>query len=212
MSRQSSYFGTATFTRAADLAAPAPACQKPLKEQQNLECLGGMRRPDPSVRAHEGYPVAGTRIRAMLAPNFSRLALLSKIFTTAERPSAPAVIMWPTCAGGGFNSWESQPRHRPRDPTPTSLRLGESLWRIGMPEPFCRLGSSWTWPMHPTTYRSVRLSGSSCRGMSVLGSPSSESSAWVASPHPTSRASLAAATAAFNVDEFCCEIYVGDPS
>ena len=40
-------------------------CQKAVKEQQNRECLGGMRRPDQSVRAHSGYKVVGTRLRAV---------------------------------------------------------------------------------------------------------------------------------------------------
>ena len=51
MSRQSN-FDTATLTSAVDLAGPAPARQKAVKEQQNRACLGGMRRLDLSVRVH----------------------------------------------------------------------------------------------------------------------------------------------------------------
>ena len=66
MSRQPSYFGTTSLTRAADLAGPALTCPKAIKELQNPECVGGPRRPGLSVRAHPGCKVAGTRIRAML--------------------------------------------------------------------------------------------------------------------------------------------------
>ena len=58
MSKQSSFFGTATLMRAADLAGPAPASQR-VKEQKNRECHDGIRRPDLSVRAHSGYKVTG---------------------------------------------------------------------------------------------------------------------------------------------------------
>ena len=47
----------------------------------------------------------------------------------------------PLTPAKAFNFSEGQLRHRPRDLTPTSLRLGESLRRIRMPNPFCRLGS-----------------------------------------------------------------------
>ena len=50
-----------------------------------------------------------------------------------------------------------------------------------------RSGSS-TWPTHSTTYRSVRLSDSSCAERSALGSSSSKSSAWGESRHPISGA------------------------
>ena len=49
-------------------------------------------------------------------------------FAAGNRPAALAVVCWSTYAGSGFNSWEGQPRHHPRDLTPTSLRLGVSLW------------------------------------------------------------------------------------
>ena len=49
-------------------------------------------------------------------------------FAAGNRPAALAVVCWSTDAGSGFNSWEGQPRHHPRDLTPTSLRLRVSLW------------------------------------------------------------------------------------
>ena len=70
--------------------------------------------------------------------------------------------------------------------------------------------------MQSTTYRSVRLSRSSCAERSVLGSSSSKSSAWVATLHPTSVAFAAATgrvvSSVCDVDEFRCEINVDDPT
>ena len=63
------------------------------------------------------------------------------------------------------------------------------------------------WPMHSTTYRSVRLSDSSGAERSELGSLSSSSSTWEESPHPTSKAGLRPPLDAsvFGSDEFRCE-------
>ena len=109
---------------------------------QNLECLGSMRRPDLSVRVHWGTGSLA-RVCGLCSKGswttFPRLALWSTIFA-ADRLSASAVVFWPADAGGGFR--EGQPRHCPWDPTLTSFRLGESLWAIGMPNPFYHLGSS----------------------------------------------------------------------
>ena len=73
---------------------------------------------------------------------FARLALWLTIFAVADRPLAFSGGTGATYAGGGFNFCEGLPRHHPRDPTPTSLRLGESLWGTGMPNPLCRIRSS----------------------------------------------------------------------
>ena len=79
------------------------ALLKAVKEQQHRECLSGMPHPDQSVRAHSGCKVAGTRIRAMLGGFVDDFS------------STLAVMFWPSCGSGGFNSLECQPRHQ--DPT-----------------------------------------------------------------------------------------------
>ena len=60
--------------RAVDLAVPAPACRKTVKDQQNRASLGGMSPPDLSMRVYSGYKVAGTRNGSMLESFAGRLS------------------------------------------------------------------------------------------------------------------------------------------
>ena len=58
---------TATLTRAVDLAGPAPACPRAVKEQQNHACLGGMRRLAPgSGRRSKGSTTNFTPSRTVV--------------------------------------------------------------------------------------------------------------------------------------------------
>ena len=132
MPRRSPCSGTATLTRGADLAVPAAACQKAVREQQNPECLDGMRRPDQAVRAHflvRGRWHASLNHASWVAPWLTTCAM-------ANRPSDLAATFWLSCAGAGCKCWERQPRHHPRGPASTCSRRGEPLWEIGMPSPF----------------------------------------------------------------------------
>ena len=145
ISRRSSNFGTATLTRAVNLAGLAPACQKAVREQQNRACLGDMRRPDLSARGGRWHPdpddARRVRRRFSSGPMWSATATLapwSTILVAADRPAASAVVSWPS---SGFNSWEGQSHHRPWDRIPMSERPGGWLWGIGMPTPVFRLGS-----------------------------------------------------------------------
>ena len=127
MSRQSSFFGTASLTRAAHLAGPALACHRAIKERQNRECLGGLRRPELSVRAHSGTrPLARASGQCSMGSStaFTRLALWSTIFAGADRPSASAVVSWSTHASGGFNFWETPACPDPRRPRGLESRCG----------------------------------------------------------------------------------------
>ena len=66
MSKQSSFFGTATLSRAYDLAGPRPDTGPVIRANENWECLGSMRRPDRSVLSHDGYRRAGGHLRDMV--------------------------------------------------------------------------------------------------------------------------------------------------
>ena len=104
---QSSCFGPASITRAADLAGPALACQRTVKEQQNRECLGGPRRPDLSVRAHSEYKVAGTRTQAMLDGFVDRFPQARSVVDAQEQTDL-RLQRWcpgPLMPGSGFNVW-----------------------------------------------------------------------------------------------------------
>ena len=79
---QQSYFGTATLTRDADRVGRAPTCQTAVKEQQNHECLGGMRRSDSGVQ-DRWHPDPG--VIEMFVDEFPRLAVSSTIYAAADR-------------------------------------------------------------------------------------------------------------------------------
>ena len=66
MVKQSAFFGSTSLSRAYDLAGPRAATGPVVRANENLACLGGMRRPDRSAQAHDGYKKAGRHLLCML--------------------------------------------------------------------------------------------------------------------------------------------------
>ena len=65
MDRQSAYFSTTTLSRAYDLAGPVAESALHRRNIENMQALGGMRRPDRSVQTNSKYRTLGTRLSAM---------------------------------------------------------------------------------------------------------------------------------------------------
>ena len=66
MDRQSAYFSTTTFSRAYDLAGPVAESALHRRNIENMQALGGMRRPDRSVQANTKYRILGFRLSAVV--------------------------------------------------------------------------------------------------------------------------------------------------
>ena len=66
MSKQASFFGSATLTRPWDLAGPSGLTKREQRSHEEQEALGGMRRPDLSVRRSPKYRAVGKKLRTML--------------------------------------------------------------------------------------------------------------------------------------------------
>ena len=66
MVKQSAFFGSTSLSRAYDLAGPRADTGPVVRANENLACLGGMRRPDRSARVHVGYKKAGRHLLGML--------------------------------------------------------------------------------------------------------------------------------------------------
>ena len=66
MAKQSSFFGNTSLHRAYDLAGPAQPSRRELRASEDQRALGGMRRPDLSVRRNAGYRKVGQKLRAAL--------------------------------------------------------------------------------------------------------------------------------------------------
>ena len=69
MDKQSAYFGTADLYRDADLAGPSAPSKLHVRNLENQQALGGMRRPDLSVRRNPAYRTIGQALHGM-APSF----------------------------------------------------------------------------------------------------------------------------------------------
>ena len=65
MDKQSAYFATSQLTRAYDLAGPQAPTSLHLRNQENSVALGGMRRPDLSVRSNPLYRSIGAKLHIM---------------------------------------------------------------------------------------------------------------------------------------------------
>ena len=65
MDKQSAFFGTSQLYRSCDLAGPATASALHIRNVENLEALGGMRRPDRSVQQHDTYGIIGAELHSM---------------------------------------------------------------------------------------------------------------------------------------------------
>ena len=72
MSKQASFFGTATLTRPWNLAGPPSLSKRERRSQEEQSALGGMRRPDLSVQQSPKYREVGSRLRLMLEDMVSR--------------------------------------------------------------------------------------------------------------------------------------------
>ena len=66
MSGQSAFFGTASLKRSCDLAGPADLSRREVRNLENEQALGGIRRPDISVRHSNKYRAEGRKFRSML--------------------------------------------------------------------------------------------------------------------------------------------------
>ena len=67
MHKQASYFGTATLYRDVMLTGVDEVSSKAARELENQAALGGMRRPDLSVQAHDRYRQPGQLLWVLLA-------------------------------------------------------------------------------------------------------------------------------------------------
>ena len=65
MDVQSAFFSNTQLARAYDLAGPAPQSALHIRNVENAQALGGMRRPDLSVLASPGYRHWGDRFHNM---------------------------------------------------------------------------------------------------------------------------------------------------
>ena len=65
MYKQAAFFGSAELRREADLAGPAPKSRAECRTEENLEALGGMRRPDRSVAKRAAYIEQGEALAKM---------------------------------------------------------------------------------------------------------------------------------------------------
>ena len=65
MDKQSAFFGTSQLYRSCDLAGPSNPSSLHIRNIENFEALGGMRRPDRSVQQLSGYSIVGADIHAM---------------------------------------------------------------------------------------------------------------------------------------------------
>ena len=65
MDKQSAFFSNTQLARAYDLAGPAPQSALHIRNVENAQALGGMRRPDLSVLASPGYRHWGDRFHNM---------------------------------------------------------------------------------------------------------------------------------------------------
>ena len=128
MLRQSSFFGTATLTRAVDLADLPPAWQRAGKEHQHRECLGRLQRPDLSVPAFSAYEIARTRIQAVLD------GVVDDLPQTRPLLDDPGIfkptcgfggVSWPACASSGFNLLGRSLSLPPAGPDPDLLEAWE---------------------------------------------------------------------------------------
>ena len=115
-SRQSSYFGTATLTRAVDLGWPGTVMSKgPSRNSRNAhawEARGALTLLCALTQGTRSQAPRSGRCLKGSSTIFPRLA--STIFAAADRPAATAAMLRPIYASSGFNSWEGQPRHRKR--------------------------------------------------------------------------------------------------
>ena len=71
MARQGAFFGTADLQRTAQ-NAPEKASARHIRERDNLEALGGMRRPDRCIARNHGYAEVGRALREALLPIVKR--------------------------------------------------------------------------------------------------------------------------------------------
>ena len=65
MDKQSAFFGSSQLYRDCDLAGPAVPSALHIRNIENTESLGGMRRPDRSVKLIEGYKTIGKELYDM---------------------------------------------------------------------------------------------------------------------------------------------------
>ena len=66
-SKQSAFFGNTRLHLSNQLtSAPSRMSTKQIRNVENDQALGGMRRPDLSVQAQDGYKVVGTKLRELL--------------------------------------------------------------------------------------------------------------------------------------------------
>ena len=94
MFRQSSFFGTATFTRAIDLADLPPACQQADKEHQHRDRLD-LTCPCPLSRGTTSLAHVSRLCSMGLSTTFPRLALCLTILVLSKWPAALAVSLGP---------------------------------------------------------------------------------------------------------------------
>eukprot|EP00973_Karenia_brevis_P050499 7009249-Karenia_brevis.AAC.1 len=66
MAKQSSYFGTAILHHDVSLKGPRPITGVEQRAEENRQALGGMRRPDKSVKTKGLYRQAGQQIQCAL--------------------------------------------------------------------------------------------------------------------------------------------------
>ena len=67
MHRQSAFYGDATLYRDSLLTKADAVSSRATRDIENQTALGGMRRPDLSVQARDGYRLPGQRLWHMLA-------------------------------------------------------------------------------------------------------------------------------------------------